>query len=161
MTTLEQQLERARENLAAHPTNRALRRLLTIKGRLGIWDPRMHLFFGVPTDVTADVKRFIARGYGRGLVPTATTNGQHAPGSFHFQHRAADMGVRTDEIGTARAARKLVRFQRAQFRRFRRTGAVELIGPDETRVVLRAVATRLAPHDPLAVQHDNHVHGAF
>lgn len=159
--TLEHELERARENLAAHPTDRALRRLLRIKGRLGIWDARMHLFFGVPTDVTPDVKRFIARGYGRGLVPTATTNGSHASHSFHFLHRAADMGVRTDEIGTPRAARKLVRFQRAEFRRFRRTGAIELIGPDDNRIVLAGAATHLSPSSALAREHDNHVHGAF
>jgi hypothetical protein len=159
--TIQEQLDRAQAEYRAHPTNLALRRYLILKGRLGRWDSRMHLYYGVSTNVTADVKRFIARGYGRGLVPTSTTGGQHAPGSYHYQHRAADLGVRREEIGTAKGMKKLVAFQRAEFRRFQRSGTVELIGPDETHTVLRGHSTRLAQSSTLALAHDNHVHGAF
>ena len=157
----EQQLAKARAAYLAHPTNLGLRRYLMLKGRLGRWDRRMHLYYGVATDVTHDVKRCIARAYGRGLVPTSTTGGKHAPGSFHFQHRAADLGLRKEEIGTAKGMRRMVRFQTAEFRRFQRRGIVELIGPDETITVLRGSSTRLADGSALETAHDNHVHVAF
>jgi GH25 family lysozyme M1 (1,4-beta-N-acetylmuramidase) len=154
-------MRRARRAFLATGSNDALRVMLVCKARLGRYDERYHLFFGPPTDVTEDVKRFITRAYARGLVPTSTTNGVHAPGSFHGRHRAADIGLRSDLVGTAKGLRRMERFQRAEFARRARTHPVELIGPVNGQIVLGGVATALGEGQPLEEQHDNHVHGAF
>jgi lysozyme len=154
-------MRRARRVFLATGSNDALRVMLVCKARLGLYDERYHLFFGPPTNVTGDVKRFITRAYARGLVPTSTTNGDHAPGSFHFQNRAADIGLRTDLVGTTKGLRRMERFQRAEFRRRGKTNPIELIGPINGQVVLSGVATSLQEGQALENQHDNHVHGAF
>jgi hypothetical protein len=56
----------------------------------------------------APCKRFIVRGYAAGLVPTSTTGGQHASGSFHKQKdaagrgRAVDLGLRDEHVAGRR-----------------------------------------------------------
>lgn len=147
-----------------HPSNTYLRWYLNAKGRLGRWDRRMHGYYNVPTNITPAVKRFVARGYAAGLVPTATTNGTHAPGSYHKQlvhgqGRAADLGVRRELIGTAKAARLMSKFQRKEYAR--NDHKAELIGPVNNRIILRGRKTALAEGNPLENQHDNHVHGAY
>ena len=154
-------MRRAQRAFLATGANDALRVLLVCKARLGRYDERYHLFFGPPTDVTDDVKRFITRAYASGLVPTSTTNGVHAPGSFHGQRRAADIGLRTNLVGTTKGLRRMERFQRAEFNRRGNTHPVELIGPINGQVVLSGVPTALAQGQLLEEQHDNHVHGAF
>jgi hypothetical protein len=94
-------------------------------------------------------------------VPTSTTNGVQAPGSFHFRHRAADIGFGTHLVGTSEGLRRMERFQRAEFTRRARTHPVELIGPINGQVVLGGVATALVEGQALEEQHDNYVHGAF
>lgn len=162
--SLREQLRRARKRYIRKPTNTYLRWYLNARGRLGLWDHRMHAYYGVPTDVTDDVKRFIARAYAAGLVPTATTNGSHAPGSYHYQRiggkgRAADVGVRRELIGTAKATRLLSRFQRREYARH--DDKAELIGPTNNLIILRGARTSLVEGSPLENQHDNHVHGAY
>ncbi|HEY1276119.1 MAG TPA: glycoside hydrolase family 25 protein [Thermoleophilaceae bacterium] len=155
-------MRRARAKFLATGSDSALRVMLVCKARLGRWDPRYLMFFGPPGDrITDDVKRYITRGYARGLVPTSTTNGGHASGSLHFQGRAADMGLRTPLIGTEKGLRRMERFQRAEFGRRLQTRAVELIGPINDLVVLRGLVQPLAEGAALENQHDNHVHGAF
>jgi GH25 family lysozyme M1 (1,4-beta-N-acetylmuramidase) len=154
-------MRRARRVFEATGSNQALRTMLICKARLGRWDPRYLMIFGPPGNVTRDVKRFITRGYAMGLVPTSTTNGLHSEESFHFQGRAADMGLRTDLIGTQKGLRRMERFQRAEFKRRHKTRAVELIGPVNNLVVLGGVVKPLPEGSQLENQHDNHVHGAF
>jgi GH25 family lysozyme M1 (1,4-beta-N-acetylmuramidase) len=154
-------MRRARQVFAATGSNEALRVMLICKARLGRWDDRYCLFFGPPTDVSDDVKRFITRGYASGLVPTFTTNGQHSAGSFHAQHRAADIGLRSELVGTQKGLKRMERFQRAEFNRRAKTHPVELIGPINDNIILGGGVSPLGEGTPLEDQHDNHVHGAF
>jgi hypothetical protein len=151
-------------------TRALLRRRLIRTAKRGLYDPRMCAYYGVDPDVNAGCRAFIRRGYAQGLVPTSTTGGTHAPGSFHKQKnalgegRAVDMGLIESEIGTARGRRRMVAFQVAEHeahRDGRRTHMAELIGPDNRAVILRKSETDLAEGTPLETQHDNHVHGAF
>jgi len=154
-------MKRAKAVFLATGSNKALRIMLVCKARLGRWDERYLMFFGPPGNVTDEVKRYITRGYARGLVPTSTTGGGHAVGSLHFAGRAADMGLRTELIGTPKGLQRMERFQRAEFKRRLQTRAVELIGPINNLVVLGGFVQPLTEGAPLEQQHDNHVHGAF
>ena len=154
-------MRRARQVFAATGSNEALRVMLICKARLGRWDDRYCLFFGPPTDVTDDVKRFITRGYAKGLVPTFTTNGTHSAESFHGQHRAADIGLRSDLVGTQKGLKRMESFQRAEFNRRAKTHPIELIGPINDQTVLSGTVQPLPEGHPTEDQHDNHVHGAF
>jgi hypothetical protein len=71
------------------------------------------------------------------------------------------MGLRTEHIGTVKGQHRMEAFQRAEFERFAKSGAIELIGPINELTVLRGHSTRLAQGSALETQHDNHVHGAF
>ena len=152
-----------KHRLQLDPTdNRVLRMFLIAKGRLGRYDRRMLLYFGVPAVDNMQVRSFFARAYGHGLVPTATTNGTHSAHSLHYLGRAGDVGLRNDEIGTPKGLRKMQRFQDSEFRRARRLGGyTELIGPVNEEVILRGVVSPLAEGTPLENQHDNHVHAGF
>lgn len=145
------------------PTNEHLRWYLNAKGRLGRWDERMHLLAGSSTRVNAGVKGAIARAYARGLIPSFTLEGQHAPGSYHNEAngvgRAVDLNSRP-----GRSTNAEVNFQRREFRawqRGKRRGLTELIGPDNNAIVLRGVHSPLAEGNALENQHDNHVHIAY
>lgn len=153
-------MRRARARFLRTRDDRALRVYLISKARLGRWDARYCSYWGVPTSVFPAVRRFITRGYAAGLVPTSTFRPGDI-GSYHSQHRAADMGLRRELIGTAGGLRRVRRFQAAEFRRRGRTHPVELIGPDNGRAVLGGVVTPLAEGSPVEQEHDNHVHGAF
>jgi hypothetical protein len=152
-----------KERLRLDPTNnRVLRMFLIAKGRLGRYDDRMLKYFGVPPVPNEQVRSFFARAYGAGLVPTATTNGQHSAHSLHYQGRAGDVGLRSDEIGTPKGLHKMEKFQDAEFKRARQVGGyTELIGPINNEVILSGVVSPLAEGTPLENQHDNHVHGGF
>lgn len=154
-------MRRARRTYMRTHADRALRVYLVSKARLGRWDPRYCMYYGVPDDVQPKVKKFITRGYAAGLVPTSTTGGRHAPGSYHGMHRAADMGVRRDVLGTPTQTRRLRKFQQAEWNRRNRTEPIELIGPVNNLIVLRSSDTALAEGSALENQHDDHVHGAF
>jgi hypothetical protein len=160
-------MRRAWRNYRRTGSNQALRVYLISRAKLGIWDRRYCAYYSVDSNVSSSCKRFIVRGYAAGLVPTSTTGGQHAPGSFHKQKdaagrgRAVDLGLRHEHVGTAEGLRRMERFQRSEFRRFARSGAIELIGPIAGLTVLRGISTSLAEGSALETQHDNHVHGAF
>lgn len=161
--TRKQRYRRSLKLYRQRASNARLRALLKAKGRLGWFDPRMCAYNGVAYDISKGCKKAIARGYGAGLVPTSTTGGTHAPGSYHGQHRAVDLGVRRELIGTQKAFKRLARFQRAEFRRRQRRQItpIELIGPDNSKIVLRGSATSLAEGSALEDAHDNHVHEAY
>jgi hypothetical protein len=139
----------------------ALRTLLTLKAKVGVWDDRYCMYYRVPTNVNAATKAVIARAYAVGLVPTATTNGVHAPGSYHYDGRAVDIGLRREDLNAAGRTR-LEKFQHDEFKRFENgtTKYLELIGPNNSLVVLRGVQAPLVEGSALENQHDNHVHVA-
>lgn len=115
-------------------------------------------FNGHPTNVTPAVKRFIRRGVRAGLVVTATTDGRHAPGSFHYQRwhnrgRGADMAAAMTRVGIA----KMKKFYQREYRREKAHSGVqymELFGPGRHYVKNGQRRPGQFPG------HDNHVHGA-
>jgi len=153
--------------VASTGSNEALKTLLTLKAKAGRWDERYCLYYGPDPNVEPAVKQYITRAYAAGLVPTSTTSGGHAPGSFHFQKgpngggRAADVGLRRELIGTIEGTDLMQRFQRKEFARRAKTKPVELIGPINNLVILGGAPTALAEGNALEDAHDNHVHGAF
>lgn len=145
-----------------------LRLRLVRKARKGHYDSRMFAYYGKSSSVTDGCKRAVRRAYAHWLIPTSTTGGVHAPGSYHNPvngiGRAVDLGVHPSKIGTAKGRRLLVRQQRREFKDWRkgkRPNLRELIGPDNNMIVLRGVHSPLADGSPLENQHDNHVHEAF
>jgi hypothetical protein len=146
---------RHRAITAKSPVLRAYwtRALLRAKARAGVWDPRM--LNGHP-DVNPSVRRFIMRGVAAGLICTSTTDGVHAPRSYHYSKRAADLGYHRP--GTRSAHRALVAFQRREARHPERY--LELYGPDNHACVRGMRPYRLTEGWPLEDLHDTHVHGA-
>lgn len=163
MASLTTRMRRARAAYLRRRSNERLRTYLTLKGKLGRFDDRMCSYYGVPIPRNRHVRAFVARAYGGGLVPTATSNGQHSALSYHKLGRAADVGVRVPEVGTEKGRRKLEVFQRKELWRAEhgRTHPVELLGPSNFRCILKGRRVTLAEGAALENQHDNHVHGAF
>lgn len=163
-------LSRARARYLERRTGERLRRYLTIKAALGRFDVRMCAYYGVSAKVNAGCRRAVCRAYAAGLVPTSTTAGRHAPGSFHGRRNrhgegmAVDFGLRRELVGTAKGLERLRTFQRREHwrrRRGRLPGLVELIGPTNTLIVLARQETNLVEGAPLEQQHDDHVHEAY
>jgi hypothetical protein len=113
---------------------------------------------GHPGNITRACKRVIVRGVNHGLVVTSTTDGQHAPTSWHRFGKAVDFGLRRDLVGTAEGRARMVKFQRFLVKRKRRFH--EVFGPDNTLNVKNGRRITLPDGSPLEDQHDNHVHAA-
>jgi hypothetical protein len=163
-------LSKLRKQYIHHPTRAALRLYLIAKARRGRYDERMFRYYGVDPHVNDGCRRFVARGYADGLVPTSSrrwpvgTNSYHNMRNANGDGKAVDMGLIERHIGTRYGRDKMVRFQRAEeaaFARGHRDHMIELIGPDNDAVVLDGRQTNLVEGTPLENQHDNHVHGAF
>lgn len=162
--TLKQRIKKARAAYTRKRSGARLRAYLKLKALAGRFDKRMCAYYGVSPDVNAGCKRAICRAYVGGLVPTSTTGGVHSATSFHSKGQAVDFGLRRDEIGTQKGLRKMQTFQRKELWRFRNKKLrrlVELIGPNNNRIVLRGRETDLAEGDTLEQMHDNHVHEAY
>lgn len=156
-------LSRARAAYVDHPSDARLRVYLTLKAKAGRYDRRMLGYYGVPHISSRGCQQAICRAYAAGLVPTATTNGGHAPSSYHYQGKAVDFGLRRLLVGTHEGATRLVTFQRKEMwrRDHGKIHPVELIGPTNALAVLRGHKTALQEGTPLEQQHDNHVHEAY
>lgn len=143
--------------------SRSLRAYLTAKAKAGRFDKRMCAYYHVSPNVNLGCRRAICRAYAIGLVPTSTTDGHHARGSYHSRGRAVDLGLRRELIGTKKGAARLRIFQRKEYWRAgkRRIHPMELIGPDNGLIYLRGRKTHLREGQPLEQQHDNHVHEAY
>lgn len=156
---------------AAYRKNRTrdnLRVFMAYKAKMGWGDDRMFAYHSKSSRVNAGTKRAARRGVANWLVVTSTTDGKHAPGSYHNPvngvGRAVDLGVPDHLVGTARGRARLVAYQRKEYiawARGKRPNMVELIGPDNNMVVLKGVHSPLPEGSPLENQHDNHVHQAF
>jgi hypothetical protein len=151
-------MRRARRRYLQTRSERALRVYLISKARLGRWDERYLLHFGVTGDVNRDIKRFFTRAFAAGLVPTSGR--RNDPGSYHNDGNAGDAGLRSELIGTAEGEARLRRFHAAEYDRRGRTRPIELIGPINDRQVLGGADVALPEGAPLEDQHDNHVHFA-
>lgn len=164
-----ERLRRARTAYLRNPSPRLLRRYLILKARTGVWDERYCRHYNVSPSVNFACKRFIVRGYAKGLVPTSTVR-PAGPSSYHSQRdvngdaMAVDLGLVREEIGTRRGLRRMVSLQRSEHSAFaagKRPRMIELIGPDNRAIVLRGMQVDLAEGSALETQHDNHVHAAF
>jgi hypothetical protein len=151
-------MRRARRRFLQTGSDRALRVYLISKARLGVWDERYLLHFGVNGDVNRDIKRFFTRAFAAGLVPTSGR--RYDPGSHHHDGNAGDAGLRRELIGTPEGRARLRRFHAAEYNRRGRTRPIELIGPINDKQVLGGVDGVLPEGTPLEEQHDNHVHFA-
>lgn len=156
-------LSQARKRYMAKPTKAALRTYLNVKAKAGVFDRRMCADYGVPVPMNASVRKAICRAWVAGLVPTATSNGTHAPGSYHKTGQAVDFGLRPPEVGTLAGLNKLITFQRKEFWRARvgKIKPVELIGPTNNLVILRGGRSPLVEGTTLEQMHDTHVHEAY
>lgn len=167
-TELRKRFRKARAAYRKHKTRDNLRRFMHYKALMGWGDDRMFAYYGKSHRVNRGCRRAARRANAAWLVVTSTTDGAHAPGSFHNPiggvGRAVDFGLPAHLVGTAKGRRMLVRYQRKEFnawRRGRRPALVELIGPDNNMIVLRGRHAPLPEGNPLENQHDNHVHEAF
>lgn len=120
---------------------------------------------GCPGNINRRCRRVIIRGVNHGLVVTATTNGTHAPGSWHrilpprnFLGAAVDFGHMRP--GTKEAREEEAAFQRDLIRTHGAKAFRELFGPDNGWNVRNGVRVPLGEGTPLESQHDNHVHVA-
>lgn len=131
--------------------SRALRR----KARRGVWDRR---YLGGHPDVHHSLYPIIMEAVARGLVVTSTTDGTHAPSSFHYSGRAVDFG----RAGGFRSwfLPRLVAFQRHLHSKHGRRLS-ELFGPSNRANRKWGKAIALAEGSPLETLHDNHVHVAI
>jgi hypothetical protein len=167
--TRRQRLRRRRRIWRKKRTNDALRAYLKAKAACGFWDDRYCDYYGVSPDVVGGARRFIMRGYARGLVPTSTKREPVGAGSYHNARDAKGRGKGVDlgrrrHISAAKGMAMQARFQRSEFRawqRGKRPNMVELIGPDNNHTVLRDAHSPIGEGTPLETQHDTHVHGGF
>lgn len=156
-------LSRLRNSYMAKPSRASLRLYLIAKARTGRYDRRMFAYYNVNPVETVHIKRAVVRAYARGLVPTSTNGGRHASGSLHYIKRAVDFGLIERHIGTNYGRDKMAAFQKIEYSRHLR-GLVrfaELIGPTNSKTILRGRRTTLAEGTALENAHDNHVHEGF
>jgi hypothetical protein len=130
-------------------------------------------FDGHPSHVTRRIRRVIRRAHRHGLVVTATTDGAHAPSSWHLiipgrnrRGRAVDLGFSRHDLATLPGhtrRRILIDFQSAEYQRAKRYGwrtYLELLGPKDGLCILQGRPVGLVNGTALENAHDNHVHVA-
>lgn len=124
---------------------------LRIKGRKARRDPRFDpsMLGGLPGNVTDKVKEIIAWGDVRfGMVVTATSNGGHAPGSYHYREPCEAVDQWHSSVST------MVAFQRFIYEKWGPQAFNELFGPDGFYV---KNGVRVAGYFP---GHGDHTHAA-
>jgi hypothetical protein len=132
-------------------------RSLRVLAKARVWNHRM--LNGHPGNVTMSTRAYIRRGVAAGLVCTSTSDGSHAPNSYHYSGRAADMGLPGSLVGTKKGRDRMVRFQVAEARGPHHHA--ELFGPSNAWTVRNGRIISLAEGTALENLHDSHVHGAF
>jgi hypothetical protein len=163
-TTKLKRMLNARHAYYKHPSREGLRIFMHYKALLGRRDHRQFAYYGKNPNVVLGAKDAARRMNAAWLVVTSTTDGAHAPGSYHAQRKAVDGGLIERLIGTSDGLKRLVKYQRAEFRAWqkgKRPHLIELLGPDNNACVLNGHATTLVAGSPLEIQHNNHVHEAF
>lgn len=124
---------------------------------------------GHPGDITRAVKRVIVRGHNHGLIVTSTTDGKHAPTSFHFTEpgQAVDLGNKLRcrrggcvgaVPGTVKARKLMVEFQRFLVEKFGCAAFHELYGPNNRLNCRKGRRVTLDEGSALEENHDSHVH---
>jgi hypothetical protein len=152
----------------AHPARRTDKQKARAAGR-GAYRARLRAKYKAPPHASvssllgshrrpksAALLKVIAEAAKFGLVVTATTDGQHAPTSFHYSGHAVDFGVVGSLAGTPEHMRRLKAFQLAMFKQA--PHLLELFGPIADHAVKNGRQTTIS--GPLLQQHLNHVHVA-
>lgn len=106
-------------------------------------------FDGCPDNVSADVRFLVGKINEFGGTVTATTNGTHAPTSYHYSGDAVDCG------GPYEAYAKFQAWCAERPQCFR-----ELIGPDNSKCVSYGSRYTIGEGTALESAHDNHTHAA-
>lgn len=154
----------ARRAYYKHPSREGLRFFMHYKALLRRYDHRMFSYYGKSSNVNKGCRDAAMRMNGAFLVVTSTTDGVHAPNSYHSRGMAVDGGLIERLIGTKTGLDRLVKYQRQEFRAWqkgKRPHLVELLGPDNNACVLAGHKTTLVAGSALEIQHNNHVHQAF
>jgi lysozyme len=110
------------------------------------------LLNGHPGNINRACKRLIVRATNAGLIVTSTTDGQHAPTSYHPRGMAVDFGTGDGGLGN-----------KAQFQRWcarRPEYFLECFGPDNGANVKNGRVISISEGTPLEQAHDSHVHCA-
>jgi hypothetical protein len=125
------------------------------KRQVGEFKPFM--LDGLPGNITNATKRVIGHAYDNfNLRVSATTNGTHAPGGWHYPDSPQNDGEHGAAVDLYGQFSDMDRFQRHQAKRPNYWN--ELFGPVDTRCAKNGALTTIYP--PLSTQHDNHVHAA-
>jgi hypothetical protein len=112
---------------------------------------------GLPGNVTNAVKRVIGHAYDNfNLRVSATTNGTHATGSWHYPDSPQNDGEHGDAVDLYGLEADMDRFQKHQAKR--PSYFHELFGPIDSACVKEGAVITITGE--LAIQHDNHVHAA-
>ena len=98
-------------------------------------------------------ERIVAEANDRGLVVTATTDGQHAALSYHYQGRAIDFGVDWNDLPPGGPRNAEIGLQNWLDHKY--PSAREIFGPDQHYVKNGAVYNGMFPG------HADHVHVAI
>lgn len=93
---------------------------------------RLH-FDGHPRDITHSLYPVIVLAHKCGLIVTATTDGTHTPGSYHYPYNSSDgLGHAVDfgnaVPGTGAARKRMIRFQSAVSKKYG-AKSLEIFGP--------------------------------
>jgi hypothetical protein len=112
---------------------------------------------GLPGNITNATKRVIGHAYDRfNLRVSATTNGTHAPDSYHYPGSPQNDGKHGSAVDLYGPLEGMRRFQRHQAKR--PSYFNELFGPVDGACAKDG--QRITISGALAEQHDNHVHAA-
>lgn len=112
---------------------------------------------GLPGNITNATKRVIGHAYDHyGLRVSATTNGTHAPDSYHYPGSPQNDGKHGSAVDLYGTWPAMVRFQAHQAERPELFN--ELFGPEDGECVKDGV--RITISGALAEEHDNHDHCA-
>jgi hypothetical protein len=116
---------------------------------------------GRPGNVTRRIRSVIRRAHKHGLTVTATTNGTHASGSWHYVIRGRNTkGHAVDLAGPRNRMEAFQRSEYARAKRYRFRTYKEIIGPLNGLIVLQGRPTGLVEGTALEQAHDTHVHVA-
>jgi len=167
-------LTRKQRKLLRRRRKALLRKHLPLAARLGIAARRLaqqitrlqkrefgefkpYMLDGLPGNITNATKRVIGHAYDRfNLRVSATTNGTHAPGSWHYPDSPQNDGKHGAAVDLYGLVADMGKFQRRQAKR--PSYFNELFGPIDSACAKDGSPTTIS--GALALQHDNHVHVA-
>lgn len=136
---------------------RRLAQQITRLQRRELGEFKPYMLDGLPGNITNATKRVIGHAYDSfGLRVSATTNGTHAPDSYHYPGSPQNNGKDGSAADLYGAYGDMIRFQEHQAKR--PSYFNELFGPEDSRCVKDGAPITIS--GALAEEHDDHVHAA-